>query len=225
MRSRSPGQRSSGALLAPAALSLTGFVLLALRARSAGFFGLDHEARALVTLTRDPLLDYAMRGVSVLGDDIGLVPLILLASALLWRMRRSWAIALPAAMVGTWVLQGVAKWAVDRPRPNLGPWGFPSGHVLSLVVFFGLIAYLLSASGAGRGWRRTGHALCAATVVAVAFSRMYLEAHWLSDVAGGFMLGLAYLLLMIWAAEAITAMAGARNEPITTTDLVSSAAT
>ncbi len=41
-------------------------------------------------------------------------------------------------------------------------------------------------------------------MLAVAFSRLYLEAHWISDVAGGFMLGLAFLLLTIWLVETVT---------------------
>jgi undecaprenyl-diphosphatase len=182
-------------------VSLLAFVLLALIAGHQHFFALDHDARAAVQLTRDPLLDAAMGGITVLGDNAGLVPLILVASALAWRTSRRWALVIPAVMAGTGVLQYVAKWAVDRPRPNLHAWGFPSGHVLSLVVFFGLVAYLLCASGAGRRWRCAGSAGCAATVATVAFSRLYLEVHWLSDVAGGFMLGLAYLLLIIWLAE------------------------
>ena len=47
------------------------------------------------------------------------------------------------------------------------------------------------------------------TVVAVAFSRIYLEAHWVSDVAGGFLLGVAYLLATIWLVEAF----GRRGRP------------
>jgi membrane-associated phospholipid phosphatase len=35
-------------------------------------------------------------------------------------------------------------------------------------------------------------------VVTVAYSRMYLDAHWLSDVLGGLTIGLAYLLLALW---------------------------
>jgi len=54
-----------------------------------------------------------------------------------------------------------------------------------------------------RCWRWLGYAGCAATVLAVAFSRLYLEAHWVTDVAGGFTLGLAYLLLAICLVETI----------------------
>jgi len=40
-------------------------------------------------------------------------------------------------------------------------------------------------------------------VLAVAFSRLYLEAHWVSDVAGGFALGIAYLLPAICLVETV----------------------
>ena len=200
------GSASSGQsrrLLGVAALALTGFVVLALLAAAHQFSALDHQARALVHLTRLPLLDPAMMGVSGLGENYGLIPLITLGVAALWRPSRRWAVVLPLLMAGTGVLQLVAKWAIDRPRPNLSAWGFPSGHVLSLVVFFGLMTYLLTSSRLARCWRWLGYAGCAATVLAVAFSRLYLEAHWVTDVAGGFTLGLAYLLLAICLVETI----------------------
>ena len=201
-----PGNAGSGLsrrLLGVAALALTGFVVLALLAAAHQFSALDHQARALVHLTRLPLLDPAMMGVSGLGENYGLIPLITLGVAALWRPSRRWAVVLPLLMAGTGVLQLVAKWAIDRPRPNLSAWGFPSGHVLSLVVFFGLMTYLLTSSRLARCWRWLGYAGCAATVLAVAFSRLYLEAHWVTDVAGGFTLGLAYLLLAICLVETI----------------------
>ena len=43
--------------------------------------------------------------------------------------------------------------------------------------------------------------MCLATVLAVGFSRLYLNMHWLSDVGGGFAVGLAYLPLTIWLVE------------------------
>ena len=144
-----------------------------------------------------------MTGVSGLGENYGLIPLIALGVAILWRSSRRWAVALPLLMAGTGALQLIAKWAIDRPRPNLAAWGFPSGHVLALVVFFGLAAYLLATSSLARSRRRLGYAGCAAIVLVVAFSRLYLEAHWVSDVAGGFTLGMAYLLLTIVFIETV----------------------
>src|SRR5262245_51857490 len=144
-----------------------------------------------------------MLAVTGLGQNYGLIPLIALGSAVLWRASRRWAVTLPILMAGTGTLQLVAKWAVDRPRPNLAAWGFPSGHVLSLVVYFGLVMYLLASSSAAVSRRQLGYTGSVAIVLVVAFSRLYLEAHWVSDVAGGLMLGLAYLLATIWLVEGI----------------------
>src|SRR5262245_17174239 len=105
-------------------------------------------------------------------------------------------------MIGAGLLQLAAKWAVDRPRPNLAPWGYPSGHVLSLVVLLGLLVYLLYAVPMRRRWRLAGTALASGLLATVAFSRLYLDVHWLSDLGGGFALGMAYLLFTIWLVEA-----------------------
>jgi membrane-associated phospholipid phosphatase len=75
-------------------------------------------------------------------------------------------------MAGTGVLQLVAKWAIDRPRPNLAARGFPSGHVLSVVVFFGLVTYLLAMSTM-RQSRRLGY-VGARRSCSGSFSRLYL---------------------------------------------------
>ena len=105
-------------------------------------------------------------------------------------------------MAGTGVLQLVGKWAAARPRPNAAPWGFPSGHVLSLAVFFGLLAFLLvTLTERRRRFRLLACAACGVAVGLVAVSRVYLDMHWLSDVIGGFTLGTAYLLIAIWLSQ------------------------
>jgi undecaprenyl-diphosphatase len=190
-------------LIASSLLSVALFAGLALLTAEPRLLDLevDRDARALVGLTRSPELDTAMRAVTLLGEAAGLVPLILAASLGLWRVHRRWAVALPLVMLGTGVLQFTAKWAIDRPRPNLAPWGYPSGHVLSLVVLLGLLVYLLYAAPVRRRWRRVGAGLAIATLSTVAFSRLYLDVHWLSDLGGGLALGTAYLLFAIWAVE------------------------
>jgi membrane-associated phospholipid phosphatase len=165
-----------------------------------------------VHLLKYEALDLPMTIVTQLGDTAGLVPALLFAMVVLWRVSRQWAIALPLLMIGAWGLQLVTKWAAGRDRPNLDPWGFPSGHVLSLAVFFGLIVWLIAtASKRRRRWRVLASATCIWTLGIVAFSRLYLDKHWLTDLAGGLMAGLAYLLLAIWIVEvAWTAYSSAR---------------
>jgi undecaprenyl-diphosphatase len=76
--------------------------------------------------------------------------------------------------------------------------------VLSLAVFFGLGVWLVAtASRRRRRWRIAAAVVSAGTVMAVGFSRLYLDRHWVSDLAGGLMAGMAYLLLAIWVVEVV----------------------
>lgn len=188
-------------LLGASCVASTAYFVLALLTTHSGVFTFEERTRSTVSLAHGAALDGVMRAVSILGDGWGLIPLIVLGSAALWPRHRSWAAALPPIMLGTWALQWAAKWATDRPRPNLAPLGFPSGHVLSLVVLFGLASYVLCRVRSDRAARALGIGCASTMLVMVAASRLYLEAHWILDVAGGFLLGLAYLMALIWVAE------------------------
>src|SRR5687767_2845610 len=146
--------RKSRVLLLGALVSFAGYFSLAVLATQQHFFAIDLGTRSWIKLLQYEALDLPIGVVTELGDALGLVPLLLLTIALLWRSNRVWAIALPVLMIGAWALQIVTKWWADRPRPNDAPWGFPSGHVLSLVVFFGLMIWLIAtASTRRRRWR------------------------------------------------------------------------
>jgi membrane-associated phospholipid phosphatase len=201
LRGRKPRLLLSGALA-----SLAGYLALAVLAAHQQFFAIDYGTRTWARILRTEAPGLPMALVSTLGDFAGVIALIALGVAvLLWRRQRRWAIALPMLMAGAGALQWVAKWSTGRARPDESPWGFPSGHVLSLVVFFGLMVWLIAtASQRRRRWRVAASALCLLTVIAVAISRLYLDRHWLSDLGGGLTIGLAYLLLAIWVVEVLT---------------------
>jgi undecaprenyl-diphosphatase len=207
LRARKPRVLLSGAFV-----SFVGYMALAAFAAEQQLFALDYGTRAWVKLLQFEALQLGFESVTQLGDRAGLIPLVVLAMALLWRRHRRWAVALPVLMIGAWALQLATKWAANRPRPNLDPWGFPSGHVLSLVVFFGLMVYLIvTASKRRRRWRLLACAVCVVTVMLVGFSRLYLDRHWLSDVAGGLTVGTAYLLIAIWIVEVVVAGYGSAS--------------
>jgi undecaprenyl-diphosphatase len=78
-------------------------------------------------------------------------------------------------------------------------------------VFFGLMIYLIAtASRRRRRWRALASGVALVPVMVVAFSRLYLDKHWLSDLAGGLTIGTAYLLLAIWMVEVVLTP---RDEP------------
>ncbi len=101
------------------------------------------------------------------------------------------------------LLNALLKLAFHRPRPELAfvhldTYSFPSGHAAGSAAIYTLVAVLL-----GRLLRRRGRTLLGlgtlALVLVVAFSRLYLGAHYLSDVLAGLALGLA------WAAGCLLA--------------------
>jgi undecaprenyl-diphosphatase len=193
------GADASRALLRVGLLSLLGFLVLTVVVVQQHFARADLAARSLVHQSRQPALMGFMEQASFLGGQPGQVAVVVAGVVMLWRRRRRWALALPVIMAGAGVVQLLAKWAVDRPRPNLDAWGFPSAHVLSLVVLGGYLAYVISFGSARQGGRRLAAGVCAVVVGTVAYSRMYLDAHFLSDVLGGLTAGLAYLFVAIWA--------------------------
>jgi len=193
------GVGSDRALLQGGLLCLLAFLTLTVVVTQHRFDRADQAARGFVQQTRHPAIFGFMEGASYYGGQPGQVAVLVVGIVALWSRQRRWALALPVVMAGVGIVQFVAKWAVDRPRPNLAPWGFPSAHVLSLVVLCGYLAYVVCLDRGRPAWSRAALAAGAAVVGTVAYSRMYLEAHFLSDLLGGFTAGLAYLSLTIWA--------------------------
>lgn len=101
----------------------------------------------------------------------------------------------------------VLKKLVDRPRPSevlvnvhqlLSDPGFPSSHVVHYTVFFGFLAFLfLKTNLLPKSLRLPSAGISLALVLLIPFSRMYLGAHWPTDVIGGYLLGGSILVAQI----------------------------
>jgi len=135
---------------------------------------------------------------------------VLVALLLLLRRHRLLMLVWLTAVVGGGLLDLVAKHAFDRPRPDFNDlyWvhetspSFPSGHSTAGLVAYGLLAYL-SLLEMPRGQSRAIVPALAVLVLLIGFSRMYLGAHYFSDVAGGFTVGSCWLASVISAIEVV----------------------
>ena len=188
-------------MLPLAILSSLAFLVLAVHAFNQQLFDLDHSADALVQSAQHPYLKILMRALSDAATGYVLVPLSV-GLYLYLRHRGHHAVKLiPWMVVGAYALFTLTKWIVARPRPRMSPYGFPSAHTFGAVVFFGGVIYLLWTIEMRPVWRWTGTVVLVLLILGVAVSRLYLRAHWLSDVAGGLAGGTAYLLFFLLAAE------------------------
>ena len=184
-----------------AVLSALSFLALAALARAQHIFALDYTVQALVQGARHPLLESPMRALTLLGSGWVLAALSALGWLGLRRLGHPLARFVPAIATGAVLLDVLTKWLVSRPRPRGGDYGFPSGHALGAVIFFGAVVYVLWTLGVPRVPRWLGTLLACLFVLGVAWSRLYLRAHWLSDVVGGLVGGLAYLLVTLVVIE------------------------
>jgi len=145
--------------------------------------------------------DRLLIAVSELGDNwvnsfIAAAVLLILT---LYRNLRASGYWLVAISGGAGFIQ-LFKWILHRPRPifiyqGVSSWGFPSGHTTMSVVLYGFLAILLVRSFPSR-WRWLPFSAAIGMSLLIAFSRLYLGAHWFSDVLGGLSLGWAWATLL-----------------------------
>jgi len=162
----------------------------------------DQGVYQLLQGLRTPWGDRVMVFATELGD--GVVIALLAAAVLAWLMwRRSWRAARywVAAIGFGQVAATAVKQVLQRPRPladlydGLSAYAFPSGHATLSMVAYGFLAALIAGQFA-RPRRWMVYAVATLLISVIAASRLYLGAHWLSDVIGGLSLGLAWVCLL-----------------------------
>lgn len=146
---------------------------------------------------RHPLADPVMGFLATLGDAVVLGPAVAAVAAwLFWRKRRIAAWHWIAAPAFALVLGSALGWLIDLPKPPaataVSGFSFPSQSVMLATAVYGFFAVLVAREMPGR--RRVWPYVVAALVVGLlGFARLYLGAHWLSDVLAGASLGLLWI--------------------------------
>jgi len=147
---------------------------------------------------RQPWLDVLMSAATWLGSVAVLLPCALLLAWWIQRPGRRLAALLPIlALGGAWLFAHLGKLLVARPRPDLHvalvpmpeDYAYPSAHAMQ-VTAFALACLLIPGTRPGRA------AVAAAVLVVllVAFSRLYLQVHFPSDVLFGMIAAAAWVL-------------------------------
>lgn len=166
-----------------------------------------------------PALTQLMLAVSTLHNMLSMgILTILLAIFLKWWGERDWLLGLLLVVPGGMLLNTLLKFVFHRARPHfldpivtLTSYSFPSGHVAGSTLFYGFLAALLISHT--RSLARHIAAVIGALlmVILVAASRMYLGAHFLSDVLAAFFESFAWLGLCLLVMHVLRGWAAARR--------------
>jgi membrane-associated phospholipid phosphatase len=175
---------------------------------------------ALIGAVRDPALVDPLawlRQVTELGSTTAMMILAILLLLTELLARRPWTGIAAAATTGLAALVNeLTKGLIERSRPDLiqpivteRGFSFPSGHAGLSMVGYGIAALLVARSGAPLGIKVAAVVAAGCLLALIGISRVYLGAHFPTDVVAGWLAGSAVVLLFAWLSPVSRAPADA----------------
>ncbi|MFH1193362.1 MAG: LssY C-terminal domain-containing protein [bacterium] len=169
----------------------------------------DIRVENLLASFRNPALVKVFYFITVLGDWAIVAGLAIVLSILFfaWK-KRHYIVPLFVSLSGSAIFVYIGKIIVHRPRPAGAipvyieqSFSFPSGHAAMAAAFYGFIMYFFWKEWPHWKYRLNIVFLWIALSLAVGLSRLYLGVHYLSDVFGGYLVGLLWLIIAITIEE------------------------
>lgn len=170
---------------------------------------MDMNVHAWAVAERNQTATSFFTVMSIVGGPVGLAVLVVtIVAVLVSRRRFAWATYLATISVGGSLLNMELKRLFARARPDVAEmlrrahgYSFPSGHAMGSTVVFGALAYIAIRLLPRWSWRAAAAALAITLIVSIALSRVYLGAHWISDVGAGIAAGILWVTVATVAYE------------------------
>lgn len=163
----------------------------------------DIDISLLIQKYHSNFLDKVMLAISIFGEiPFSLISVLIVAAIFYFKSYKREALYIALVLFSGLIILGI-KNVINRPRPTgfnvrlvevFRFQSYPSGHVLSYVLFFGFLIILMNTlKGIPKATRLILTYISIFLIVTISISRIYLGAHWFTDTLGGFLLGLICL--------------------------------
>ena len=183
------------------------FIGVAVGVQTGYLDGFDDTVRYRVYSMRSDKLTVFWKFITHSGDRyvVIILGIILL---LIKSLREKYGVKFAIATLSSTALYQIMKYIFQRPRPDLtlrlieqGGYSFPSGHSMNCLVSYGILIYLLLRYCENRRLAKLLSFGLGLLTILIGFSRVYVGVHYPTDIIGGWSLGIAVLVAMIYAFE------------------------
>ena len=180
-------------------------LLLSIPAAGDGTPSLDVTITQAVQRIDSGTVDAIANVLNWLGETAPAVALGGLAVLMLAYLHRAFEASIVLAAVAAKSFSPMLKDLLESPRPDgssvqvtdvFNGFGFPSGHAMGAMLLYGSLFYVTGRLDPFRG-QRVVQALAVLMILGTGFSRIYVGAHWPTDVLGGYLWGSTFLVVAI----------------------------
>lgn len=182
-------------------ISLGLFIILSILIFTNLINPLDELAESFRIGLRNDNLTKVMINMTNIGGAYCLIAISILLFFLIKNKKLS--INIMVNLVTVFFTSQLLKFIFRRPRPsgefllNANGYSYPSGHTMVSIAFYIYLTYLLCKKIDNRLVRILLIILTTVLLSSIAFSRLYLGVHYLSDIIGGLLLGITYVMIII----------------------------
>ena len=180
-------------------ISIFTFAYIANRIYQNNIYQFDNQIYQATMLFMCPEVTNILKTITHFGDWMIMIPITI---AIIVKNRKQ-GILVSINLISIFVFNQVLKLVFNRTRPvgnrliEAEGYSFPSGHSMVSMAYYGFLIYLIYKNIKNRKWKYILCVLLSLLILIIGFSRIYLGVHYASDVVGGFLFSVAYLIIYI----------------------------
>ncbi|MDB5265283.1 MAG: hypothetical protein JWN64_854 [Parcubacteria group bacterium] len=171
--------------------------------------GIDVSIAKAIASMRTPALTKFFLFVTELGSTTSMLLIIaVITISYVFFAKKRYVLPFLVTALGSTASVNIIKQLIARDRPDISIafyaeklFSFPSGHSASSLAIFGFVAYVWVKRTHSTAVRILIVCLSVLLILAIGLSRLYLGVHYLSDVLGGYVLGILWLIIGISLVE------------------------
>ena len=157
----------------------------------------DFVSKNIISKEMTPFIKF----ITWFGSTIGIIIMTIISMTMI-RDKKINILLTVCLILGT-IINNVIKLIFARERPDINPlmvedtYSFPSGHSMMSMILYGYLIYLVYNHFKISKYKLLIVLGLSILIFSIGFTRIYLGVHYVSDVIGGFVLGIAYLIIYI----------------------------